>query len=152
MLRKLTAKEAEQIPMLLHCTNDVERIGDHAEYIRGITEKLNENNTKFSPEAEAELKELHKNLEDLAVATADLLEKNSMEAHAKANKLQQQIFAALDRSEAEHLARINNGGCRPQVGILYLELMEEIRKISRHLENINDRSGMFYEKLPNAAK
>ena len=79
-------------------------------------------------------------------------EKNTIEAHSKANKLQQQIFATLDRSEAEHLARINNGGCRPQVGILYLELMEEIRKISRHLENINDRSGMFYEKLPNAAK
>ena len=152
MLRKLTSKEAEQIPMLLHCTNDVERIGDHAEYIRGITEKLNESETKFSPEAEAELRELHKTLEELAFATADLLEKNTIEAHSKANKLQQQIFATLDRSEAEHLARINNGGCRPQVGILYLELMEEIRKISRHLENINDRSGMFYEKLPNAAK
>ncbi len=152
MLRKLTAKEAEQIPMLLHCTNDVERIGDHAELIRNITEKLNDSDIRFSPKAEAELKEIHNTLDKLAYATADLLEKNSFEAHTQATKLQQQIFATLDSSEAEHLARINNGGCRPQVGILYLELLEEIRKISRHLENINDRSGMFYEKLPNATK
>ena len=152
MLRKLTAKEAEQIPMLLHCTNDVERIGDHAELIRNITEKLNDSDIRFSPEAEAELKEIHNTLDKLAYATADLLEKNRFEAHTQATKLQQQLFATLDSSEAEHLARINNGGCRPQVGILYLELLEEIRKISRHLENINDRSGMFYEKLPNAAK
>ncbi|MBR2723817.1 MAG: hypothetical protein IKB77_05730, partial [Lentisphaeria bacterium] len=60
----------------------------------------------------------------------------------------EQLFAMLDRSEAEHISRINNGDCRPQVGILYLELLEEIRKISRHLENINDRAGMFYEKIP----
>ncbi|MBR2413419.1 MAG: Na/Pi cotransporter family protein, partial [Clostridia bacterium] len=152
MLRKLTAKEAEQIPLLLHCTNDVERIGDHAELIRNITEKLNDSDIRFSQEAESELQDLHNTLTDLASATADLLEKNSLEAHSKAAKLQQHIFAALDRSEAEHISRINNGGCRPQVGILYLELLEEIRKISRHLENINDRSGMFYEKLPNAVK
>ena len=27
MRRDLTAREAEQIPLLLHCTNDAERIG-----------------------------------------------------------------------------------------------------------------------------
>ena len=58
----------------------------------------------------------------------------------------------LNRSEAEHISRINNGECRPQVGILYLELLEEIRKISRHLENIVERADMFYSKLPEAIR
>ena len=40
--------------------------------------------------------------------------------------------------------------CKPQVGILYLELVEEMRKISRHLENIHDRAAMFYGKFPKA--
>jgi len=152
MRRDLTQKEAEQIPMLLHCTNDVERIGDHTELIRDITEKLNNDNIRFSPEAEEEFKRLHSLLSDLADSSIELLEKNTSACHEKATQLQEQLFAMLDRSEAEHISRINNGDCRPQVGILYLELLEEIRKISRHLENINDRAGMFYEKLPNAVK
>ena len=152
MRRDLTQKEAEQIPMLLHCTNDVERIGDHAELIRNITEKLNADKIRFSPEAEEEFKHLHDSLTDLAESSMELLEKNTSACHEKANEIQERLFNMLDRSEAEHLSRINNGECRPQVGILYLELLEEIRKISRHLENINDRSGMFYEKLPNAVK
>ena len=53
----------------------------------------------------------------------------------------------LNKSETEHISRINNGECRPQVGILYLEILEEIRKISRHLQNINDRAGMFYDNF-----
>ena len=148
MRRDLTQKEAEQIPLLLHCTNDVERIGDHTELIRAITEKLNDDKIRFSSEAEEEFKRLHASLSDLAELSIELLEKNTSSCHEKAKQVQERLFTMLDRSEAEHISRINNGECRPQVGILYLELIEEIRKISRHLENINDRAGMFYEKLP----
>ena len=152
MRKDLTSQEAEQIPMLLHCTNDVERIGDHTEIIRSIMEKLNSDALRFSAEAEAEFKQLHKTLNALADSSIDLLAKNDAESHDRAKVIQEKIFSMLDRSEAEHISRINNGECRPQVGILYLELLEEIRKVARHLENINDRAGMFYEKLPNAAR
>ena len=88
----------------------------------------------------------------LANAAISVLEQNNPEAIGQAQQIQERLFAMLDRSEAEHLSRINNGECRPQVGLLYLELVEEIRKVARHLENINDRAGMFYEKLPKAAR
>ncbi|MBR7130448.1 MAG: Na/Pi cotransporter family protein [Lentisphaeria bacterium] len=152
MRRDLTPREAEQIPVLLHCTNDTERIGDHTALIRAITEKLNSENLRFSQEAEEEFKKLHSSLTDLANAAINILVQNDEESRANASILAEKIFTMLENSEAKHLARINNGDCRPQVGILYLELLEEIRKISRHLENINDRAGMLYTKLPKAAK
>ncbi len=152
MRRDLVKREAEQIPLLLHCTNDVERIGDHTALIRAITEKLNEENLRFSPEADEEFKNICKNLKELANTSVGLLANNNGAAIDMARQVQKRIFTMLDQSEAEHLARINNGECRPQVGILYLELLEEIRKVARHLENINDRAGMLYTKLPNAAK
>ena len=43
-----------------------------------------------------------------------------------------------------------SGDCHAPAGILFLEILEEIRKIARHLENINDRVVMFYGKFPNA--
>ena len=152
MRKELVQQEAEQIPLLLHCTNDVERIGDHTELIRAITEKLNEDRIRFSPEAEAEFKDLHSMLAELADATIALLEKHTPEEMQFAKEIQERLFSKLDTSESEHLMRINNGECKPQVGILYLELLEEMRKVARHMENINDRAVMFYEKLPNATK
>ncbi len=152
MRRDLTKRQAEQIPLLLHCTNDAERIGDHTAIIRSITEKLNAENLRFSTEAEEEFKNICHILKELANSSIGLLSVNDESAIAMAQQVQKRIFSILDNSEAEHLARINNGECRPQVGILYLELLEEIRKVARHLENINDRAGMIYAKLPNAVR
>lgn len=152
MRRDLTKRQAEQIPLLLHCTNDVERIGDHTAIIRAITEKLNQENLRFSAEAEEEFKNICQILKELANSSVGLLSANDEAAISMAQQVQKRIFTILDDSEAEHLARINNGECRPQVGILYLELLEEIRKVARHLENINDRAGMLYTKLPNAPR
>ena len=50
--------------------------------------------------------------------------------------MQERMQMMLDQSETKHFTRISNGECKPQVGILYLELVEEMRKVSRHLENI----------------
>ena len=150
MLRPLTAKESEQIPMLLHCTNDVERIGDHAAIIHGAVQQLLDGELRFSPDAEAEYDQLHDTLAELAQATIRMLEAPSSDHRADAARLQGRIQMMLDHSETEHFNRISNGDCKPHVGILYLELVEEIRKISRHLENIHERAAMFYGKFPGA--
>ncbi|MBE6399523.1 MAG: Na/Pi cotransporter family protein [Lentisphaerae bacterium] len=150
MTRQLTKKESEQIPMMLHCTNDVERIGDHAELIRAIIARLQNDGLKFSADAETEYDDLHDNLAEFALITLNLLERPTAELQEEADRQNEKIQSMLNRSEAEHFNRISNGECRPEVGILFLELVEEIRKIARHLENINDRASMFYGKFPDA--
>ena len=150
MTRSLTKKESEQIPMMLHCTNDVERIGDHAELIRSIIARLQNDGLKFSADAETEYDDLHDTLAEYALTTLNLLERPSQELQESAARQNEKIQSMLNRSEAEHFNRISNGECRPEVGILFLELVEEIRKVARHLENINDRASMFYGKFPDA--
>ena len=152
MQRSLTSRQSEQIPMLLHCTNDVERIGDHAEIIHAVVLRLRDERLRFSPEAEAEYDRLHDVLAALTHATVDMLENPTEELRSVAAGLQEQMQTMLEHSETKHFARISNGECRPQVGMLFLELVEEMRKISRHLENIHDRASMFYGKFPNARK
>lgn len=152
MLHPLNARESRQIPMLLHCTNDVERIGDHAEIIHGAVLHLQKEGLRFSPEAEAEYDQLHDTLEELTRATVRMLETPSAVLQAEAVRIQEHLQEMLNRAETTHFTRISNGECKPQVGILYLELVEEIRKISRHLENIHERSAMFYGTFPKPEK
>jgi len=144
MSRKLTAAETAQIPLLLHCTNDVERIGDHTEIITGIIDKLHEDQLKFSLQAEKEYDLLHDKLAEVAKLSAQMLTDYAEVQQQKSQQLHDELYSMLDQFEQEHIARITRGDCRPQVGILYLELLSEIRKIARHLFNINERAGMFY--------
>ncbi len=147
MLRPLNEKESNQIPMLLHCTNDVERIGDHAQVIHSAVRRLLDGELRFSPEAEHEYVKLHNALSQLNQATVQMLEVPSSEHQTAATRMQERIKNMLDTSEAEHMQRIVDGKCRPQVGLLFWELLEEFRKISRHLENIHERAAMFYGKF-----
>ena len=93
---------------------------------------------------------LHQTLASIAKCTASLMEKNDPDTRSEASLLRQFLTEKLAESEKEHITRINAGACRPQVGILYLELLEEIRKVAHGLFNIMDREGMFYGKLPKA--
>ena len=144
MCRKLPRQEAAQIPLLLHCTNDVERIGDHTAIIRKIMDVMQENKLKFSPLAEQEYDLLHDKLAEIASLSTEILTCCNAQNLLQSKLLHEEINRMLHDFEEEHISRINSGSCRPQVGILYLELLGEIRKISRHLLNIHDRAEVFY--------
>lgn len=148
MSRHLTPAEAAQIPLLLHCTNDAERIGDHTSIIQHIFEQLQGNQLQFSSQAEKEYDMLHAKIAEEAELAAEMLTRFSPDLQKKAARVHRANIALLDTCEKEHVRRITSGECRPQVGILYLELLAEFRKISRHLSNINERAGVFYENIP----
>ena len=150
MMRPLTAQESEQIPMLLHCTNDAERIGDHAEIIKSMMDRLKNSELRFSQEAEKEYDTLRGMLSELADITIRHLENPAAIQQNTALCLQEKLQYMLKSSESEHFSRISRGDCNAATGIIYLEILEEIGKIARHLENINDRAGVFYGKFPNA--
>lgn len=148
MLRPLSAQEAAQIPLLLHCTNDAERIGDHAGDVKNIMNKIKENKYKFSPKATGEFNKLHEMLNALTNASIDLLANKTPEAMMEAISLKYKLSEQIEKVESEHFARVNKGTCRPEVSILFLDLLEEIRKVTRHVFNIIERAEMIYERIP----
>lgn len=148
MQTQLTSAEAEQIPLLLHCTNDAERIGDLAAGIRDVMELLRQNNYRFSEKAEKEFEQLHATLASVADFAIKILEKKSPETLALAKAKKREMKEMLNSVEADHMARVGEGTCLPQVSVRYLELLEMMRKVYKNLSNIIDRAEMFYEKLP----
>ena len=147
MGKRLTLNEAAQIPLLLHCTNDVERIGDHTAIICKIINELQQNDLKLSANAEKEYDLLHDTLAEIAEISTEILTCCTPQLLQKSAILHGKITQLLDDFETEHISRIKSGECRPQVGLLYLDLLAEFRKISRHLLNITERAGAFYENF-----
>ena len=69
-----------------------------------------------------------------------------------AAQLEKNIETQIARAEAGHFTRLNEGRCTPEAGLLYLEILEEFRKLTRHLTNVTDRAGLIYSRLPKAGK
>ena len=143
MLRNLVAEQAGQIPLLLHCTNDAERIGDHASVIQTLINQFHESGNKLSPAAEEEYNQLLDMLREQTGKTLAALEHPGEETKSAAMRSRASLLHLIEQYEFEHIQRVNQKLCNPAVAMFYLELLSEINKISRHMANIAERSAAF---------
>ena len=148
MLKPLVPRESRQIPVLLHCANDAEKIGDYAMELSELMKRIKSDEIQFSEQAEMELDHLHGKLKTLTKNAVELLKDNhslnpetALAAHADMQK-------TLDNAELTHMNRLYEGKCTIKNGVLFMEILEKIRKIERHIFNIAERAGDFYGKLP----
>ena len=141
MGRKLTARQASVIPVLIHCTNDAERIGDHTLLILNIIGHLRDSSGTLSTAAQEEISKLRGLLEKQTAGALDILEKMSAEKQAESLKKGLALRELCDDFEAKHVMRLNKGECNPESAVCYIEILDEFRKVSRHVTNIAERAG-----------
>lgn len=151
MSRPLTPPQTEVIPLLMHCTNDAERIADHTENIIGLTRRLQEADQKFSEEAIAELKRIYGLLKEQALCTIDAFTGYSPEAVRTALKNEKQIEDASKIVEENHVGRLALQVCNPVSGVIFIEFIAELVKVSNRLSNIAERSERLGSSYRNIA-
>ena len=147
MEKPISHSQAEHIPMLLHCVNDAERIGDHASIVREIFDTLQQGEKKLSDHAEKEYGHLMGLLGKQAQGALNLLAHGELATRNQVLKLKDEIISLVVKYEQDHLRRLREKLCSPETGVLYIELLSEIRKVSRHLANIAERSDAFYMRV-----
>jgi phosphate:Na+ symporter len=124
--------------------NDAERIGDHASIVRNILETLQNGEKKLSDNAESEYWNLQGLLTRQAQGVLNLLAGGSAQIREQVLKLKDEIIGLVEKYEQSHLLRLREKLCSAEAGVIYIELLGEIRKVSRHLANIAERSSAFY--------
>lgn len=143
MEKPLTHEQAARIPILLHCVNDAERIGDHALIVRNIFATLANRDKSLSREANDDFVKIHSRLVRQAQGTLSLLAGAGDSVRRASMTLRDEILVSSALCEQNHLMRMRDKRCSSDSGIAYIELLGEIRKVSRHLANIAERSGSF---------
>ena len=148
MLKPLSPRESRQIPVLLHCSNDAEKIGDYAMELCDLMKRIKADKVRFSEDAELELERIHGQLETLTENAVDLLKESHTRDPETARAAHAEMRKMLDEAELTHMNRLYEGKCVVRNGVLFMELLEKIRKTERHIFNITERAGDFYGKLP----
>lgn len=140
MRRKISPKQAELIPALMHCTNDAERIADRAENIITLTRRLEAEKLTISRAALDELERIFAELSKQTAFALNALEFSEEEWKERAVKAEKLIGKLAADSEEAHIKRMKNAKCTAQTGIVYVELLGELVAVSRHLSNIAERA------------
>ena len=132
----LSEKEQLKVAELFHMVSDIERVGDHADNIGELAVKLKEQNLNFSDTAKNELE----GIADVALECYSKAIKgyenqdkamaiDAMELEYKVDKLEEKL-------RSKHMKRLAKEECDPYAGIIFLDMISNIERITDHASNI----------------
>ncbi len=134
--RNLSQQQSEELPVLIHDVNDIERIGDHSENIMELAERKIEKNMPFSDEAINELTLMWNELQSMMIETEAALRKNDFKSAENALKREERLNQFQRDLKKAHVNRLNQGKCNLRSGILFLDFVDNLEKIGDHLANV----------------
>ncbi|UCE65951.1 MAG: Na/Pi cotransporter family protein [Candidatus Zixiibacteriota bacterium] len=134
--RHLPREIADEIPVWLHSINDIEKIGDHAENLGELTERVLDEKLQFSDEGKAQLKEIYDYISEMLTFTQNALLNIDRESATAILVIEQKVNDLHIAARQDNLDRMNSGITRPTMGILFLDYIQNLEKIGDHLSNI----------------
>ncbi|MBE5894240.1 MAG: Na/Pi cotransporter family protein [Lachnospiraceae bacterium] len=140
-LVKLSAKElseadSRQISKLLHTIGDLERISDHAVSIVLAAKEMQDKAAKFSEHAMQEIDTLKSAILEILEITMKSYKDNDTELARKVEPLEQVIDRLIEKIRHRHIARLKDGRCTIEHGIILSDLLSDLSRVSDHCSNI----------------
>ena len=134
--RNLSDEVSNELPVLLHTVNDLERIGDHAVNIVEIGERKIDQKLSFTDSALAEAEKLRKEIDQMLDKIIAALEDNDTEAAKSALANEDNLNRMQIEFRRNHVERMAGGVCSPQAGLIFIDLVDNVEKTGDHLTNI----------------
>ena len=122
---------------LMHACIDLERIGDHAQTLVKRSRKIFEENIVISPEAQKEIAELGSLMEQSLAISLESFAKNDAKLAEQAWSVCREVKTAQKEMRKNHIRRLNEGACHPDSGLVFLEILINMKRTSDHAKNIS---------------
>lgn len=128
--------QARALTNLMHIVNDIERMADHAMNISELAELKVNDNLELSEAAAFDLKDMYDVVLRISKEALEALAKNDVEK-AKSLIVEDDIVDELEKQyRTNHIERLNQGLCHPEIGVLFLDIVSNMERIADHANNI----------------
>ncbi|NLX62308.1 MAG: Na/Pi cotransporter family protein [Tissierellia bacterium] len=132
----LTGEQHSKITELINVVNDIERVGDHSENIAELAQEIIRDNLPFSDTAIEEMNIItNKSLEVFKYAVESYRETDFDKAR-NVVKLEEEIDELEKEYRSNHIDRLNKQTCNIHSGVLFLDLLSNLERVSDHSLNI----------------
>ena len=135
----LNEESREVIDSLFNTVNDIERVSDHAENISELSSIVIEKDLSFSENAIEEMKNIYSKSQENFKKALKCLEENDKNMINIIYKLEDEVDALDKLYRKLHIERLNNGKCTIDSGVVFLDLLTNLERVSDHSCNIANR-------------
>ena len=135
--KDLTEEDGNKISQLLLTIGEIERIGDHATNILKVAQKFNDLENKLSEEAIDELKTIVNAVEEIYNMAFEVYKTDNLSLAKKVEPLDAVIKKGVRRAKNNHIQRLKDGLCSVDSGLLFSDLLTDLRRISAHCSNLS---------------
>ncbi|MDU4862221.1 MAG: Na/Pi cotransporter family protein [Terrisporobacter othiniensis] len=132
----LNEESREVIDSLFNTVNDIERIGDHAENIAELAQNSITNDVTFSDHARNELDDMYNKVLSTYTYALESMRTSDVDLACKVIKMEEQVNIMEKSCRINHMRRLNNNMCSIDNGIIYLEVIANLERVSDHAVNI----------------
>ena len=132
----LSQDDSHVISKMLHAVGDFERLGDHAVNLVGVAKEIHDKGLSFTQEAQDELDNLIKAIDEILSMTVKAYETNDMDLAARVEPLEEVIDQLTAKMKDRHIKRLQQGVCTIEKGFIFSDLLNNYERISDHCSNI----------------
>ena len=137
--QELGDDESHAVTELLNFVTEFERIGDYAVNIQEKAVELYEKEAAFSDIAKNELQLLDSALEQILTRTNDAFENDDIALARQVEPLEEVIDILVEKLRDGHIKRLKDGICSIDTGVVFLDVLNNVERISDHCSNVAAR-------------
>ncbi len=136
MQQNIIVEESIEITSLMRITNNIERVGDELEDIATAIERMLDEKLIFSPQAMQDYETISSEAEKFFSVVLEGIERSDKEIMIEAVKLVNSINKMSEDMRLGHHARLFEGICEVDRGLLFIDILNAFEKIGSSCYNI----------------
>lgn len=133
---QLSQSDNEKSAAYFHLVNNIERIGDYCDNVREDVEKLINDKIDFSAQAIDGLKVMFDAVENIMELTFQAFSWDDISLVSKIEPLEEVVDSIQEKLERAHMKRLKQKECSVEAGVVFLEIISNMERISDHCSNI----------------
>ena len=121
---------------LFNSLTDIERSGDHAENITEQVQILVDRNLELSETGVKDLRDITAPVMQGFAAAIQARKRNDIGAALRVGETEERVDRLRDEMKETHIERLSAGQCDPAAGIVFIEIVDNLERISDHAQNM----------------
>lgn len=128
--------QARFLTNLMHIVNDMERIGDHAINILELAQSRSNHQLMLSEAASEDLKNMFEVVSRISKESLQALSGRDVKLAERLVEDDDLVDDLEKKYRDNHIDRLNQGLCDPEIGVLFLDVVSNLERIADHANNI----------------
>ncbi len=137
-IENLSLNESQKFAVtnMFNSITDIERVGDHADNIREQAKYMQERGIEFSEIGLGDLAKITGKVMESYRSSIQAMESRSLEIVLRTAHLEDEVDDMEEDMRDHHLERLTRRECDPQAGVVFLDVISDLERISDHADNI----------------